>query len=228
LKLPSTGKKIIYRSFLVKEQKILMMALESKDEKHILRAVKQIINNCLVDSIDIDLLPSFDLEYIFLNLRGKSIGEKIVSTFRCEQTFEENPCHNAIEVEVDLDKVTVDGASDGAKKIELGNGIGIVMRYPTLTMMEDKKKTDTPVNLAFDFILDCIDYIYDEDNVYNKSDTSPKELSDFLESLPKEAFDKIQAFFESMPSIKYQTSVKCSKCGFVHDIRLEGLQSFFD
>ena len=238
LKLVSRPEPIKFRPFLVKEEKLLLMALQSDDEDTILKTIKQVINNCLVDNIDIDKIPIFDIEYLFLNIRARSIGEKVESYFVCrnvvgkvtneEGAEEDEYCMHMMPVEVNILDIKPPIA-DLPSKIYLTKNIGIQLEYPNIrtfksmknmTLSEDNDK-------VFEMIYDCTDYVFDDAGVYYKNESSKEEFSTFLDSLTQEQFDKITSFFESLPVIQHDVKHTCQKCGFDHDLHMEGLNDFF-
>lgn len=231
--LPSTGQSIKYRPFLVKEQKILLMAMETDDSVSILTAVKQIINNCAVDEIDVEKSPIFDLEYFFLRLRAKSIGEDIDLNLRHpgEMNTSSKECKHVTKIKLNLLNVEVEKTLGHQDKIVVDedSGIGVKFKYPTadlaknFTVLEGK----TELDLASEAIINCIDFIFDKDNVYKKEDSTNKELIDFIDNLSQEQFQKLSEFFDSMPKLRHTVEWKCSGCGEEEKIVLEGLANFF-
>jgi predicted peroxiredoxin len=229
--IPSTGKTIKFRPFLVKEQKILLIALESGKEKDIVDAVKQIVTNCVIDSnFDVNKMAAFDLEYFFIHLRARSIGEKVNMSFRCKNTINEEECNNLMQFEHDLLSATVVKSESQENTIFFTKEVGVVMKYPTINsvekiMGESKKKS---VENALDMIVESIDYFFDKDNIYHIKEMDKNEVIDYIENIPKASFDKIEKFFNNMPYVKSIIEHKCEKCGFEHKIPLEGLTSFFE
>jgi hypothetical protein len=223
LTLPSTEQLVKYRPFLVKEEKVLMMAAESKDDKDMINAVKQIINNCcLTEEIKIDSLSSFDLEYFFIQLRARSSGETVSLLYPCEK----ESCKEDIPFDVDLTKVEVFKNPDHTTKVELTDDIGIMMKYPQLRSI-GKINSDSEVESTFQMIIDCIDYIYDDEEIHKAKDATKKELREWIEGLSQENFIKVRTFFETMPKVKYDVELKCGKCKTVNKIEIEGMNSFF-
>ena len=217
LKLPSDGRTIKYRPFLVKEEKILLMAVESENEKEITEAVKTIISNCVEDDININDLPVFDIEYLFLNLRSKSVGETVKLNMKCEH------CENECLVGVNLSEVEISRTEGHDTKIPLTGEIGVIMKYPTFGIAESADAKSNPlkvVNL-------CIDKIYDSKSVYDSRDSTDEELTEFVESLNHEQFQKIQNFFETMPKMQKDIEFKCSKCEKENSMVVDRLQDFF-
>ena len=222
LNVPSTDEKIKFRPFLVKEEKILLQALESNKMTDIAGAVKVIIENCTFNKIDVDKLPSFDLEYIFLNIRAKSVGEiakiKVLSPDD-KKTY--------VETNIDLTKVNVEVDVGHTNKIELTDTAGVIMKYPTLEMFI-KNDYDSPnADDLIKMFAECIDQVYNDDDVYDYMDTSEKERVEFLENLTKEQFEKITQFFSSMPRLKHEVKLTNPVTKKKGKVTLEGLRSFF-
>ena len=217
-KIPSTGQEIEYRPFLVKEEKILLMALEGGDQKEIARATQNIIESCVITDIDVNKLATFDVEHLFLKLRGKSVGELV----ELKIGHSDGECEHKTEVQINLDDIEVTGdISDG--KIMLDDDIGVKMRYPGIADVSQLDEQN--IEAMFDVINNCIEYVYDKDNVYN--DFSKKEIKDWTETLSQKQFEKITEFFQNIPKLSYKVEWTCSKCGEKDSITLEGLQSFF-
>jgi hypothetical protein len=221
LNLPSTGKKLKFRPFLVKEQKALMIAQESEDDKQIENAFAQIITDCTFGELNAYTMPMFDVEYVFLQMRGKSVGEKIKLNLLC--TDDEK---TRVDVEIDLKDVDVQMKEEHTNIVELTDNISIIMKYPTLSDMAGL--TDTgQVSSIFDMIKRCIGEIHDGETVYNKVDISEKELDEFIESMSTENFENFSAFFATMPKLQHVVEVKNPKTKKKNEILIEGLQSFF-
>lgn len=236
LNLPSTGQSVKYRPFLVKEQKILLMAMSSDDTDNtsMLVAVKQIVNNCLIDdTINVDKLPMFDLEYMFLRLRAKSIGEEIDLNLRHLTGYnnKKEECDGVTPLKLNLMEVDVIKSIGHTDKVVLdeNENIGVKFKYPDGEMVTTFKPKDgmTEVEVAEEAMLNCIEYIFDKENIYKIEDTSKEELIDFIESLSQEQFQKLTQFFDTMPKLKHKIEWKCAKCGCNDDITLEGLGNFF-
>ena len=234
LTIPSTKKEIKYRPFLVKEEKILLLAMETEDQKQIINATKTIIKNCVFGDIDVDTLATFDIEYIFLQLRGKAKGEDIELKYKCPK------CENDIAVTVNTDEVQVLFKDDHTDNIKLTEHLGVIMKYPNidsqLKIAEHEEKDRPEIEALFDTIVDSIDCIYDNDTTYASKDHTEKEMTDFLESLTDKQFQKISKFFETMPAIRHQVKLVCTgktkgknkkSCVYTEEITLEGLNSFF-
>jgi undecaprenyl pyrophosphate synthase len=233
LNLPSTGQAIKYRPFLVKEQKILLMAMETGETSSILTAVKQIINNCSVEELETEKLPIFDLEYFFLRLRAKSIGEEIDLNLRHprEVNSKGEPCSYVTKGKLNLLDVEVQKSLNHEDKIILdeNSGIGVKFKYPTADLAKNFTEVEgkTELDLAAEAIINCIDYIFDKENIYKKEDSTQKELIDFVENLSQEQFQKLSKFFDTMPKLKHEVTWTCPGCGQEEKIELEGLANFF-
>ena len=226
LELPSTGETIQYRPFLVKEEKLLVIALESEDTKQITTAIKTVIKNCiLTKNIKVESLPTFDIEYLFLNIRGKSVGEELEVNIICPDDGE-----TQVPVKINLDDIQVQKNEDHTNKIKVDSSIMMEMKYPSLDQFiksnfdfNDKNAMDQ----SFELIGSCIDKIYTEDEVWSTSDVTKKELSDFLESMNSSQFKEIEKFFETMPKLSHTIQVKNPVTEIESEVVLEGLASFF-
>jgi hypothetical protein len=229
--LPLSKKKIQIRPFLVKEEKILLMATESEDESAILTAIKQIVNNCcLTESVDIELLPISDLEFIFFNLRARSISEVVELRYKCNNKIhvgeEEKICGNMVEFDVNILDIKPEIPENHTNKIELSPTMGVVMKYPNFKIL-DRISSTTESEMLIETTLACIDYIYDEEEIHYAKDVSKEELTEFLESMNRGQFLKLQDFFETIPKITKEIDFNCNKCGYEEKMVLEGIQSFF-
>ncbi len=226
LELPSTGETIQYRPFLVKEEKLLVIALESEDTKQITTAIKTVIKNCiLTKGVKVEELPTFDIEYLFLNIRGKSVGEEIEVNIICPDDEE-----TQVTVKIDLDSIKVQKNEEHSNKIKLDDSIMMEMKYPSLDQFiknnfdfDDKSAMDQ----SFELIASCIGKIFTEDEVWSSSDVTKKELTEFLESMNSSQFKDIESFFETMPKLSHKLKVKNPKTGVESEVVLEGLASFF-
>ena len=226
LKLPSNGKTVKYRPFLVREEKILILSLESQDQKQISNAVKQVLKECvLTKGIKIDTLPSFDIEYLFLNIRGKSVGETIELIVTCgDDGVTEVP------VTVSIDDIKVVKDDDHSPDIELADGYTVKMKYPSLsqfveTNFQDDEKNQ--VEKSFNIVAQSIDMVYNDEEMFSASECTKKELKEWVESLTSEQFQKIEKFFDSMPKLKHTLKVTNPKTNKENTIELEGLTDFF-
>ena len=225
LTLFSTKEDIVYRPFLVKEEKILLMALEGEDSDNILAAIRQIIENCIIKgNVNVPDLPLFDLENIFLNIRSKSIGETSTINVPCiSETCEEYTQH-----EVELDKIELITNDEHNTKIELDADIGVNMKYPSVSLIgEIEALDDNDIEQSLEIITLCIDNIYDKDQEYDFRDYTQIEKTEFLEQLTQQQLVKIQEFFTTMPVLEYQLKFNCGTCEVADNIPIRGLQNFF-
>jgi len=205
LTIPSNGQVVNFRPFLVKEEKILLIAMESEEEEQMTGAIRNIIKNCVTEDLDVNIMPMFDIEYIFLKLRSKSKGEEVDLTFDCGK------CKKPIAVKVDLSTIEVTRTEGHTNKIPLSEDVGVIMRYPSMQVQQAIDKTGTDVENIFTTIVICIDSIWDKENVFQAKDHTSEEMTTFLESLPDESFQKIQKFFDTVPVLKHTFDIKCSK-----------------
>lgn len=235
IEMPCTGKKVTFRPFLVKEQKILLMAMESKVEEDIIRSIKQIVSNCIVDKdFDVEDMSSVDLEYFFMHLRARSIGEKVSLNYTCKNVVDEKECNHLMKFEHDILSTQVEKNPDHDKTVFFSKDVGVVMKYPSMKMAENmvlkakaKSKDKSDVDSALDIIIDCMDYIFDKENIYYIKEMNRDEVREYIENVPKASFDKIENFFNTMPKIKSLVEHKCEKCGFDHKIQIDGITNFF-
>jgi len=224
LEIPSTDEKIKYRPFLVKEEKILMLAMESKATADITQAVKDIVSECTFNKVRIDNMPMFDVEYIFLQIRSKSVGEVSKLKLLCpddKKTY--------ADIELDLNEVKVQVGEDHTNKIELDNGMGMIMTYPTIDSFNDSGIRDINASNMLDVISGCIMQIYEKngEKTYDPKDQTKKELTEFIEQLNTKQFKDVQKFFETMPKLKHEITIKNPKTKKESKITLTGLNDFF-
>ena len=227
--LPSTEKVIKYRPFLVKEEKILLTAMEGTDQKSIIPAVKQIINNCVQEEIDVEKLPTFDIEYLFLRLRAKSIGESVtigLKPWGCPNNKGEL-CENSTQVEINLEEVKVIKNEEHNSKIMLDDKIGIKMNYPDMDKLGNIIQGEETTVTGMNVIKDCIEMIFTDEETFERDSFNEKELDDFLDSLNTQQFIKIKEFFDTMPTLKHTVKYKCETCGEEKETTIQGLNSFF-
>jgi len=226
LELPSSEETIQYRPFLVKEEKLLVIALESEDTKQITTAIKTVIKNCiLTKNIKVETLPTFDIEFLFLNIRGKSVGEEIEVNIICPDDNE-----TQVPVKINLDDIKVQKNEEHSNKIKIDNSIMMEMRYPSLDQFIKSNfdfSEKNAMDQSFELIGSCIDKIYTEDEVWATGDVTKKEISDFLESMNSSQFKGIERFFETMPKLSHTIKVKNPKTEVESEVVLEGLASFF-
>ena len=231
-KLISTGKTVKYRAFTVKEEKLFLMANESEEVDTVIDSIKQVLNNCIVTKgIDVEELPLFDIEYLFLKLRAVSVGEIVNLRYKCNNILpklddeEEKKCNHVVELDLNLNEITSESVKVN-KKIEITDQMGISMKFPTFDLLKEFDATDE-VDSIIKMTVNCIDFIYDKDNIYYAKDASEQELIEFVESMQTKDLEKIKDFFSSMPKLKKKLDFKCVKCGYEEEIELEGIQSFF-
>ena len=226
LELPSTGKTIQYRPFLVKEEKLLVLALESEDTKQITTAIKTVIKACIkTKGIKVETLPTFDIEFLFLNIRGKSVGEEIEVNIVCPDDGETN-----VPVFIDLDSIQVEKDDDHTNQIKLDDDLMMEMKYPSLEQFIKNNfdfQEGNQMDQSFELIATCIDKIYNEDEVWATADCTKKEVKEFLESMNSSQFKEIEKFFESMPKLKHTIEVTNPNTKVKSEVVLEGLASFF-
>jgi len=226
LELPSTGQSIQYRPFLVKEEKVLVIALESEDNKQITTAIKAVLKSCiLTKGVKVESLPTFDIEYLFLNIRGKSVGEELEVNVICPDDGE-----TTVPVVINLDEIEVQKDENHSNKIKIDDSIMMELKYPSLDQFiknnfdfNDKNAMDQ----SFDLIASCIDKVYTEDEVWATADCTKKEVKEFLESMNSQQFKEIEEFFESMPKLSHTINVTNPNTKVESEVTLEGLASFF-
>ena len=231
VKLLSTGKPVRFRPFTVKEEKLFLMTNETDDVKAILETTKQVLNNCILDEVDIENLPMFDIENIFLNIRARSVGEIIKLNYKCNNIVtnekgEDSKCDNLVNIELNVLEIKQEENVQHDKIIVISENVGIVMKYPSFKLFENVNLSDDP-NSIIETALKCIDYIYDKDNIYYSKDIPKQELDEFIDSLQSKDLEKIKKFFETMPKLKKQVHFKCKKCEYEENINVEGIESFF-
>ncbi len=226
LELPSTGKTIKYRPFLVKEEKLLVLALESEDTKQITTAIKNVIKACIsTRGVKVESLPTFDIEYLFLNIRGKSVGEELELNLLCpddDKTY--------VPLKINIDDIEVKKDSKHTKKIKVDDSIVMEMKYPSLDEFIKNNfdfSEQNQMDQSFELIISCMDKIYTEDEVWSTADCTKKEMVDFLEQMNSSQFKEIEQFFETMPKLSHDVKVKNPNTEVESTVSLEGLASFF-
>ena len=232
VKLLSNGKNLRFRPFTVKEEKLFLMANENEDLNSVVDTIKQILNNCIIDEIQIDSLPIFDIEHLFLNIRARSISEVVNLKYKCnndildEETKEEKKCNHVVEIDLNILEIEPEKQEGHTNKIEITEKMGVIMKYPnfeTLKKFEIENEADSIIKIT----VNCIDYVYDSDSIYYAKDSTEEELIEFVESMQAKDLEKIKTFFDTMPKIKKDIDFKCNKCGHEEKIELEGIQNFF-
>ena len=219
--LPVSGQKVEFRPFLVKEENLRYLAMESQKEKEMIKAVKTILKNC-TDVKSVDSLPTFELEYLFLQIRSKAVGETSEFKITCEDDGK-----TQVDVALDLNEVEVVIPKDHKKIVKLSDEVKIQMRYPALDVFVERNMTDNPtLDDMFDLAADCIDKVYDGDEIYDSF--TKKEATEFIGEMNNEQFQKIQQFFETMPKLSHTLEITNPKTGVVNEVILEGLASFFE
>lgn len=226
LELPSTGQAIKFRPFLVKEEKLLVIALETEDTKQITNGIKTVIKNCIeTKGIKVEELPTFDIEYLFLNIRGKSVGEDIEVNVICPDDEE-----TTVPVKINIDDIKVKKNDNHSTKVKIDDSIMMEMKYPSLDQFIKSNfefNNDNAIEQSFELITSCIDKIYTEEEVWTSSDVTKKEINDFLETMNSSQFKSIENFFETMPKLSHKIKVKNPKTKVESEVVLEGLSSFF-
>ena len=223
LTVPSTGETVEYRPYLVKEEKILMLAMESKDQNQMIRALRDVIAGCTDGKVQVDKLAMFDLEYVFLKIRAKSVGETSKIGIKCTD------CDTKNEFEINLEEVQVQGEVKKEAKIALTDSVGVVLRYPTVKGIQRQlgKNQGNDAEVSMAAVASAIESIYDAENVYSAEDETSESLMGFLDSLTSQQFKKIAEYFDDMPRLKHDINYKCKSCGVENKQTLEGLTSFF-
>lgn len=228
--LPSTDKEIKYRPFLVKEEKVLLIALESQDSKQITNAVKSVLKECiLTKGIKVEELPTFDIEYLFLNVRGKSVGESIDLIVTCNDDGNETE----VPVTVYIDEIKVQKDPEHSRDIQLDDNLTMRMKYPSLDEFVrsnfnfNLEKTSSNIDKSFEIIASCIDMVYSKDESWSASDCTKKELLEFIDGLDTQQFKNIEKFFQTMPKLSHTIKVENPKTKVENEVTLEGLSSFF-
>ena len=226
LELPSTGKKVKYRPFLVKEEKLLVLALESEDTKQITTAIRAVLKSCIqTRGVKVDSLPTFDIEFLFLNIRGKSVGEELEVNLICPDDGE-----TSVPVTINIDDIKISKSEDHTKKIQLDKSLIMEMKYPSLDEFIKNNfdfSGDPGIDQSFDLIASCIDKIYNEEEVWSTADCTKKEVKEFLEQMNSMQFKEIEKFFETMPKLSHSVTFTNPKTKVESTVVLEGLSSFF-
>ena len=216
--LPSTERVIKFRPFLVKEEKLLLTALEDTSESSMMNAIKSIINNCVQEKIEVDKLPIFDIEYLFLQLRAKSVGEEIEVGIKCPK------CNTTVQIMVNTDDIKVSKPKGHDRKVMITDEVGVMLSYPIITTDGITSEDGMAI------VKDCIDMIFTKEETFERGSFSDEEITEFVESMDTKQFMKIREFFEGMPKLKHDVKINCLKCKDEGEqiVTLEGLSSFFD
>jgi hypothetical protein len=229
--LPSNKKTVKFRPFLVKEQKLLLMASQGTEVKETIDAIKQILKNCVLSEVDIDTLPVFDLELLFLNLRARSVNEIVNIRYKCNNQIgvedgESKTCSGHVDYELNVLDIKPEFGKNHTNKIMISDDVGMMLKYPTFEIMKKLESTDEN-EMVFELLLNCIDFIFDKDQIYHSKDIPKEELVEFLDNLQQKHLELIKDFFDTMPKVKKDLDFKCPKCGHGEVITIEGVQSFF-
>ena len=228
IELPISKKKIKYRPFLVKEQRNLLMAIESDETSTIQQNIKDILYNCtLTEGVDIERLPILDVEYYFINLRAKSVGEVVESNYRCNNEVEDKVCGNTMKANINLLEIRPDLSNLVNPEIQLTPQLIIKMKYPEFGNVKESLTMDNITDITFNMIANSVEYIYDGEQFYYANEAEAGEMLEFIEQLNQEQFDKVENFFNNLPRMTKNVQMKCGKCGFDHTIEVEGLENFF-
>ena len=226
LTLPSTDVKIKYRPFLVKEEKILLMAMETGKEAEVYEATKQIVESCTFSKIDVETLPMFDLEYIFLNIRAKSVGE--ISKFKviCP---DDNKTYADVELDLTKVEVQVDDTHTNKIIVDENRKLGVVLKYPTMSILKSGTNIDNAnMDAIFDMLSTCVDHIFEGEKIYPAKDSTQQEIKEFFEGLSQESFSKVKSFFDTMPRVRHDIEVTNPVTNVKSKVTLQGLNDFFE
>lgn len=227
LELPSTGQKVKFRPFVVREEKVLLLALESEDISEMSNAVKNVLSACVKgDNLDIETLPTFDIEYLFLNIRGKAVGEEIELNILCPDDGE-----TYVPVKIFIDEIQVTKNPEHSKQIKINDSLMMEMRYPSLEQFIktnfDFQNKKNQLEQSIDLIASCVDKIYNQEEVWTSSDVTQQEIVDFLEGFNSQQFQKIESFFETMPKLEHKVKVVNPETKVESEVTLTGLSDFF-
>jgi T4 bacteriophage base plate protein len=226
--LPSNGKSVRIRPFLVKEEKLLLIAVQTKDTNEIINATKQVVNNCLVDNdVNVDSLPFFDVDYLITALRAKSISETVPIRFTCNNIVEESTCGNVFSIDIDISKATILKDDSISSEIWLSGDTGVRMKYPKYSVVKTIMENETDLDKLIRIICASIDSIFDKKEVYSTKDMSKEEVQEFVEGLTKTQFAKLENFVANFPEFECKLTHTCEKCKYEHNIRYNNFDSFF-
>jgi hypothetical protein len=227
LKLPSNGQEVKVRPFIVKEEKLLLMAAESGDTDEIIRTTKQVINNCLIDKVDIDNLPFFDVDFLFIALRAKSVGEAIDMQFTCNIVNDGEKCGNVFDAPIDISNTKVIKDDSIQNTIALSNNVSVKMRYPGYSIMKTLNDNEGVFDSKIKIIAHCIEMIVEGEKVFSRKDYTMKELVEFVEGLSEVQFKKLENFIDNFPYFVVEVESKCTKCGYDHRLEYRDFTAFF-
>ena len=204
------------------------MAMESDDKETVEKNIRQVLTNCTVtENVDIDKLPVIDVEFYFINLRARSVGEVIENEYICNNEVDNKPCGGKMKGSLNLLDIKVDINPDVKDVIQLSDKISMKLKYPEFSLAQRLSKMNSAVDVVFEIVADSIEWIYDGEQYYHAHETPKAELLEYVESLNTEQFSKIEEFFNNLPTMKKTMEIKCPKCGYDHSIEMEGLESFF-
>jgi hypothetical protein len=225
LTIPSLSKSVMFRPFLVKEEKALLIAQQSEDSDTMIETLKNVITACIKDKVKVDELALFDIEYIFTQLRAKSVGENVDLILKCDTCTDEKA---SVMYTIDLTKVKVDIPKEHNKTIPLFDDVGVVMKYPSLDILSKMEKLETAdIDTVFDIVCSCVDAVYNSEEMFYAKDQKPDEVREFVNNLTQEQFVKIQQFFDTMPKLEERVKYTCPVCSKNHEKYIRGLDSFF-
>jgi len=226
--LPSNGNTIKIRPFLVKEEKLLLMAIESGDNENIIKTTKQVINNCIVSGdIDVEKMPFFDVDYLFIALRAKSIGEKIETSYICNNVVDEQKCGGIFQTDIDISNCVIEKNNDITMDIVLSGNISMKMKYPTYSIMKMITGNESNFEKKIRIIASCVERIVNGDKIYSSKDFTKEELIDFINGLTHEQYKKLETFVDNLPSFAIESGGVCPKCGFEHKVKYTDFTRFF-
>jgi hypothetical protein len=226
--VPSTGKEIQIRPFLVKEEKLLLMAVESKDNENIIKTTKHVINNCIVSGkLDLEKIPFFDVDYLFIALRAKSVGEKIEVSYKCNNLVEGQICNGVFNVDVDIAKCKIQEKEGIKDLIKLSGTLSVKMKYPSYSIMKLISGNENVIEKKIRVMINSVDKIINGDKVYTTKDFTKEELRGFIEGLTNEQYKKLEEFIDNFPEFYIEAKGVCGKCGSNHDVRYTDFTRFF-
>lgn len=226
--IPSTGQEIKIRPFLVKEEKLLLMALQEAEPVDVINTTKQIIKGCIVEGdVDLEKMPFFDVDCLFIALRAKSVGETIQVKFTCKNVVDDHVCDNVFPVEIDISKCSLRREKDIDPVIDLGSGMKVKMKYPSYSIMRTINENDNVLNKKIAIIVGSIDYVQDKEQVHTSKDLGPRELTAFVESMTQQTFKKLEEFVDNFPSFLIKKEAVCPECKKTHEIEWSEFTSFF-